>query len=126
MPGEDDLPPLRFDCDGVFRTLGVDPFTGQQRELAFVAERGMVERRTIREADMDRFFAANQELQNERPKGSMRTSRGANFLRVARIPGPVHELWLSILGTPKQNPEGWKQRLRDPANRKFLTSGYTP
>lgn len=122
----EDLPPLVFPCDGVFRSLGRDRHTGRELEVAFVPGVGMVERRTIPEAAMDAELDANRRLANERPVGTMRVSRGMNAIKVATVPGPLRALWISVLGPFHHNKAAWLERMRDPDNRRFLTSGYKP
>jgi hypothetical protein len=123
---DEGLPPLVFDCDGVFRSLGRDRHTGRELEVAFVPGVGMVERRTIPERALTRELDENRRLANARPVGTMALSRGMNAIKVATVPGPIRALWTSVLGPFHTNKEAWLKRMRDPDNRRFLTSGYKP
>ena len=123
---DEGLPPLVFDLDGVFRPIGRDRHTGRALEVAFVPGVGMVERRTIPEAALAAELDENRRLANARPVGTMALSRGMNALKVATVPGPLRALWISLLGPFHSNKEAWLARMRDPDNRRFLTSGYKP
>jgi hypothetical protein len=117
----DALPPLVFRADDVFRSLG------RGRELAVIEGVGLVERRTVAEADMTAFNEENRLVREARPKGALIAGgTQAHALKVARIPGWARqEIW-ERTGGPRVNPKGYLLELRRllAEHPEWATSGY--
>ncbi len=67
----------------------------------------------------------NRQMSNDYTKGNMIGNTQRHMQHVAEIPNVVYNHLIETLGTPQENPKGWKAWLNDHQNRDFRTGGGT-
>ncbi len=67
----------------------------------------------------------NRQMNNDYTKGNMIGNTQRHMQHVAEIPNVVYNHLIETLGTPQENPKGWKAWLNDHQNRDFRTGGGT-
>ena len=73
--------------------------------------------------NFDTLVKLNRQMAGEYRAGQMIGDTQRHMQHVAEIPNVVYNHLIETLGTPQENPKGWKAWLNDHQNRDFRTGG---
>lgn len=102
------------------RVLYTDPYTKKEVYMHQNNDGSTVIEQKQR---FDTLIKLNRQMNNDYSKGSMIGNTQRHMQHVAEIPNVVYNHLIETLGTPQENPKGWKAWLNDHQNRDFRTGG---
>ena len=104
------------------RVLQIDPKTGKEMYMHQNSDGTTV---IEQKQHFDTLVKLNRQMNNDYQKGSLIGNTQRHMQHVAEIPNVVYNHLIETLGTPQENPKGWKAWLNDHQNRDFRTGGGT-
>ena len=102
------------------RVLYTDPYTAKEVVMDQRSDGTDIIETTQR---FDTLVKLNRQMNNDYSKGNMIGNTQRHMQHIAEIPNVVYNHLIETLGTPQENPKGWKAWLNNNENRDFRTGG---